>query len=544
MRIDSLQWVATISKVLAVLNVVLFHCHFDRGGVTQVVLNQINSLLPDARVDRIILVSGPRISGLPKNLHEKVSQFTLEGLDYDSGIVDKSDTAEQVLSLSHQLLKLFTTQGLSPDDTVLHWHNHSLGKNTALPGVIQFLAKSSWRTLLQIHDFAEDYRPRNYRAIVRAIDANDRASVDAYLYPIAEQIRYCTLTRLDAKVLVDLGVPEERVDVLPNNVDSHVLPQGFEGCEQEDRLKIVRKVFRLPEQSRWCVYPVRGIRRKNLGEFLLLSELNCKDRFSAVTLRPTTSSEAASYDRWRSLAKEIAPRAIFDAGHRENLSFEDNLLASDYVISTSAAEGFGMAFLEPWLMGKGVVARRLENVIPDLEMSGVNFPNLYRKILIPGNRDWIMSCRLEWERAFEDAWDGLPKSMKPAGMEKQGSTNALFESDSGIDFALLSTARQIEVLHRFRSDSGFQADVRSASSRLIESLSQPEDTSTIIGNSERIRKTYDGGSMRQRLLRCYIGLLHSGVESEISTTRRAGEALGKVLQRQPFYPCRIEEGFN
>ena len=43
--------------------------------------------------------------------------------------------------------------------------------------------------------------------------------------------------------------------------------------------------------------------------------------------------EAKSYAQRKTVAEKVAPRAIFDAGHREGISFRDNLIASDMVLS-------------------------------------------------------------------------------------------------------------------------------------------------------------------------------------------------------------------
>jgi hypothetical protein len=109
--------------------------------------------------------------------------------------------------------------------------------------------------------------------------------------------------------------------------------------------------------------------------------------------------ETRSYERWRELAHSVAPQAVFDVGHREDISFSQNLAASDYVLSTSVAEGFGMVFLEPWLSGRSVIARSLPTVAEDFLAAGIDFPLLYDSILIPGNREWIHSCIHESQNA-------------------------------------------------------------------------------------------------------------------------------------------------
>ena len=139
----------------------------------------------------------------------------------------------------------------------------------------------------------------------------------------------------------------------------------------------VRLAAQLDANTQWILYPVRGIRRKNIGEFCLLSMLMPEHAVLGVTLPPTTAIEAESYLRWKAFAQTYAPRAVFDAGTWPAVPFLENLAASRRVVSTSVAEGFGMAFLEPWLAGRGVVARRLPGVVDDFEENGLQLDRFY-----------------------------------------------------------------------------------------------------------------------------------------------------------------------
>src|SRR5690606_30547260 len=98
----------------------------------------------------------------------------------------------------------------------------------------------------------------------------------------------------------------------------HVLPNPaaeFAQLPSPDEAR--ERVFRalgLPPAARLVVYPVRGIRRKNLGEMLLLSALAPEGTYFAVTLRPKNPVEAASFDRWRLLAESLGLPCRFDIG--------------------------------------------------------------------------------------------------------------------------------------------------------------------------------------------------------------------------------------
>ena len=232
-------------------------------------------------------------------------------------------------------------QGFGARDTLLHVHNHSLGKNVSWPGALAELARRGWRTLLQVHDFAEDNRPANYQRLSTAWISPTPEQIGGLLYPQAPHIHYATLTRRDADVLREAGVAAERLDSLPNPAaEFGPLPAAAEARER------VFAKLGLPADARLLVYPVRGIRRKNLGEMLLLAALAPADAYLAVTLAPKNPAEYVSFDCWNELARRLHLRCRFDTGGEYGAGYHDMLAAADAILTTSVAEGFGMVFLE------------------------------------------------------------------------------------------------------------------------------------------------------------------------------------------------------
>ena len=524
------------------MNIVLLHCHYDRGGVTTVVLNQVNSLLRDPKIERIYLVSSGRSSGLPPELMDRVHVLSLESMEYDQEFYDWDATKKRIQDISDDLLGLMRSHRLSADNTLLHWHNHSLGKNTAIPGVVARVAIAGWRSLLQIHDFAEDFRPANYAGIVRAIGAEEPSKVEQYLYPSAPQIHYATLTRSDGNILREWGLPKERVSVLPNCVEVGSVDPCFNEYEKAEALGRVRGAFGLPSDSRWSIYPVRGIRRKNVGEFLLLSQLSDEDQYNAITLRPSSPVEEKSYLRWKSIAESVAPRAVFDAGERSSISFRDNVVASDNVISTSVAEGFGMAYLEPWLFGRGVVARRLNAVLADFEDSGMDFSRCYNSLPVIGDPEWVEDCLKAHQLSFQKAWNRIPDAMRPVATqfgflgERSGSVR------DRIDFALLTPKIQTNFLERCYRDAGFLNAIRNDLPDLMRSLRGSEEHSAIARNVKCISEQFGFDSNKRRLFECYEHLSSTAVEGEVESVDSKHRMIDLVLGRQSFFPCRTEEG--
>ena len=511
------------------MRVVILHCHYERGGVTQVVENHVRALR-SAGVGDVVLVSGPRQSGLSEATCEFVKRWVVEDFDYDRDTAETDTIESRAEKISDDLTEKLGRAGATPGDTVLHWHNHGLGKNTAAPAVIRGLAEAGWKLLLQVHDFAEDNRPENLRRLIRATGASDKRQLGSYLYPVANQIHYANLTIADADVLKRIGIPESQTHVIPNSV---VLAGVDDRPNQEEALGRVREAMELPADARWCLYPVRGIRRKNVGEFVLLCRWMGESRYGGLTLCPDTPVEKRSYLRWKELAARLAPRAVFDAAHHPGVSFADNLAASDFVISTSVAEGFGMAYLEPWLAGRRVVARRLPTVMDDFVASGIRLPDLYDGVPIPGDRTWLTRCREESSRAETESWTTVAEAFRP-------SLSRPSDSHDSIDFARLTPARQVEVLRRMDADEGFESDVQQRSEQLIKSLHCPSDPSLVSHNAEVIRSVYSPLQQAEQLTSIYGSLVRSDSDATVAAAENADAAIDLVTAMRPFCPCRTE----
>ena len=513
------------------MNVVILNYHFQRGGVTQVVENHVCWLKQSPDINRILLVSGNRVDGLSEPTRQAAEIIRVDELEYDSsGEADHAEAKARLLV--DQLQVQLDHQGIDRGETVLHWHNHSLGKNTAAPAAVRLLAELGWCSLLQIHDFAEDGRPENYRRLVQASSATSKRQVDHYLYPVADNIRYVTLTRFDSRSLGQIGIPTEKRRVLPNSVTSPTEVQP----DREVSIEKIRRAMQLPPEAHWCIYPVRGIRRKNVGEFLLLSRLTPPDTYSGLTLCPTTPIERDSYRRWQRIAKQVAPRAVFDAAHHPDISFAENLAASRYAISSSVAEGFGMAFLEPWLAGCEVIARHLPSVFDDFEEMGIRFPAKYSSIPVPSTTDWIRSCLAEIEDDRQRAWSALPKRFRPEYQDEN-----LESSSSTIDFGRLTPQRQLEVLRRAATDAAFEADLKHASAELVAALQAERDEDQIEQNRLLIRDHYSLQSTGDKLMGLYREIMATTDSTPGELTSSGTPAIDVINQSRPHFACRTED---
>jgi len=276
------------------------------------------------------------------------------------------------LALYTQLRDVLEHLKFSPEQTVVHWHNHSLGKNRSVPGAVMRLAADGYPMLLQIHDYAEDYRAANYQVI------DDPAE----LYPQAPHIHYAALNGRDRRILGEAGVAAQRLHFLPNPVP-HL---GQLPSRNDTRQKLAER-FGVGRHERLALYPVRCIRRKNIGEALLYAAMAPAGTVLGLTLAPLNPIEKTFYDKWTQHARRLRLPCRFELGGPDGLSFTENLAASDLILTTSVAEGFGMVFLESWLAGRPLVGRDLPEITGDFRRAGVQLDRLRPRIEVPV--DWL-----------------------------------------------------------------------------------------------------------------------------------------------------------
>ena len=136
------------------------------------------------------------------------------GLPFD-GVRELLVTAED---LADQIGRILDARGFTPGETLLHIHNHALGKNVALPGAVRVLASRGYAMVLQPHDFAEDFRPANFRALGERLGSRDPDGWHRWLYPQAPHIHYAVLNDRDHTILGTGGVEAHRLHLLPNPV--------------------------------------------------------------------------------------------------------------------------------------------------------------------------------------------------------------------------------------------------------------------------------------------------------------------------------------
>lgn len=459
------------------MRIAIAHYHLQLGGVTRVILHAF-AALRDRGVDLVVLSGEPPGIQLPVGLRVQV----LPGLAYE-----EHRAAQAPDELAAAMARAARDALGGPPD-LWHVHNHSLGKNTALPGALLRLVREGHRLLLQPHDFAEDGRPALYARLREQLADGDTDRLSALLYPLAPQIHYATLNRRDRDFLAAAGVPAGQLHALPNAVSVGAAPDS--GSATSTDAPQVRD-----DHRRLWLYPTRAIRRKNLGELLLWAAVTDGQDHFAATQAPQNPQERPFYERWVALATELDLPMAFAVGEGD-VDFRALVAGSHALVTTSIAEGFGLAFLEPWLLGRPLAGRDLPEITADFIDAGISLPGLYDRLDVP--LDWVDAARLRTAFASAAAQRAAAYGRPAADGAERAWQSAI--RDRHIDFGRLDEPAQEAVIRRLRAAPA----ARSALQPRV--LAAPLAPSLIAANRKVIDDAYSVSGYGDRLMAIYGAL--------------------------------------
>jgi hypothetical protein len=258
------------------------------------------------------------------------------------------------------------------------------------------------------------------------------------------------------------------------------------------------------------LYPVRAIRRKNIGEAILWSLFFKNEESLSITLPPNSAADIRSYEVWKAFVKDLDLKVAFDQGL--NVDFETNITAADSVMTTSITEGFGFSYLEPWLYGKLLWGRKLPDICHDFETKGVHLHHLYTRLRVPA--DWI-----DW-RQFHAKWIRCVRRV--CGQFNHHiddrHIHAAFDActrDGNIDFGLLDEeSQQKAIVHLNGSRKKTEILIQ-----LNPFLADPTDVAAkadlIRDDRKAISRNFDPNGYGQMLQAVYTKVAHSPVRQSI-----------------------------
>ena len=459
------------------MKIAFLHYHLKPGGVTQVIDQQVQALSKHAEM---LLLTGAAPES-PVSVEYRV----IPGIGYDTPEKRTGDHAPSPRQIADQIIREIHNKWSDGCD-ILHVHNPLLAKNQQFLKILSWLQLDGLRLLLQIHDFAEDGRPGSYYS--------------GQAYP--ENCHYCVINGRDRDILLRSGLIREGLHFLPNMVDPFK-PASENTIDQK-----------------FVLYPVRAIRRKNIGEAILLSCFFESGTKLAITLPPTSQPDWPPYNTWKGFVKTNDLPVIFEASRKYD--FKALVQSAESMITTSITEGFGFAFVEPWTAGQFLAGRRLPKICRDFEKNGLCLDHLYDRLSVP--------LAAFAENRFFNKWTRcIQTNSRRFGVQLNHQTILkAYEDltrDRTIDFGLLDEASQREVLSRTLSDTGIYQKIYRDNPAL-------DYLTDVYGRDERISKNrtavmanYSLPAYQKHLSAVYNNVQQTDVVQRIDKTRLAMEFL-------------------
>ncbi len=448
------------------MRVALIHFHLNTGGVTTVLRQQAEILM--ARGHDVLILCGEKpMARWP------VPVSIVPGLAYDAAL---PRAAPGVSETTDAILASFRRRWPGGPPDVIHVHNPTLAKNRRLQAVLKQLQQSGLALLCQIHDFAEDGRPNVY-----------------FQEPYLEDCHYAVVNGRDRRILLACGLMANGVHHLPNAVR----PWSLQGQQPDSATGHV-------------LYPVRAIRRKNIGESILLQHCAFPGSPLIITLPPTSPSDATSYRMWRRYAADKNLPVVFEAGIRGD--FRQLMNEARYVITTSINEGFGFSFLEAWTAGKALWGRLLPDICQDFIGFGIRLEHLYSLLGIPVAWIAMDEFRRQWQAARQYAAAHFGMKMD----ERQIRSDWLRITKNGvIDFGLLSEPFQRQVLDHLLSTADSCRRLLEINPALQDFGSRQRIRDAVDHNRQAISAHFSLKDYEKRLMKLYETVCHRPVRQHI-----------------------------
>ena len=447
------------------MKIAYLHYHLKPGGVTTVLRHQVQSLPPGAAP----LV----LSGETPPTRFPATVAAIPGIGYDGGTQSAQPAHDIADAIDRAITRHFGGTGRCD---LIHIHNPTLAKNRQLLEIIRCLQGTGYRLLLQIHDFAEDGRPAAYYREA----------------PYPADCHYCVINQRDYRILKTSGLNPQGLHYLPNGI-APIDPPADDHARGD-----------------FILMPVRAIRRKNIGEALLLSLFLPRGCELHITLPPNSPADFPSYRHWQRLAKTAQLPLRFEMGLKND--FKALVGQSRHMVSTSISEGFGFAYLEPWAAGKSLEGRLITDICRDFSEVGVRLEHLYPQLKIPV--DWIGRDRLK--QRFQACYNRNRQIYGFASRMPSARTfTAPLDRTDTVDFGMLDEPLQTRVIKAVRAAPEKQERLKAANPALLRLGHTPRSGRRIDHNRRTIETTYSLTAYGQRLQDVYRKVVNHSVQHQI-----------------------------
>ncbi len=435
------------------MKIAFLHYHLKTGGVTTVIKQQLAAI--GKKWQTVVFTGLPPAQPFPADF------VYIPELGYSSQHqtdFNPDDVAKTIFDAINQKFK--------GQCDVLHVHNPVLAKNRRFLEILNSLQKRGLTLFLQIHDFAEDGRPRDY-------------FTDEY----PSNCHYGVVNQRDYDILLAAGLSENGLHLLANSIN----PGQFGHLSPKHK-------FERP----FVLYPVRAIRRKNIGEVILLSLFIGSHRSLAITLPPNSPEDKKSYEGWKTFVENCNLNVEFEKGLDQD--FNTLVLSADSLVTTSITEGFGFSFIEPWLFNKLLWGRSLPDICRDFTHRGLRLDHLYNALRIP--MDWIDRRRFtqRWVDCAQHAYHLFSLSIDEVSTYQ--AFDRITENDV-IDFGILDEVAQKEIIIRLISSKLAVEKLVRLNPFLSMSGNVSCNDDLVQDNRRVIEENYNPAAYRQKLFSIY-----------------------------------------
>ncbi len=444
------------------MKIAFIHYHLKTGGVTTVLKQQIKAIQNSC--DIFVLTGSDQKPSFP------VDAVFIPGLGYDSFSQKKPPPHE----VAESIIRTISLKFGSKCD-VLHVHNPTLAKNTDFLNILKELQIRNLNLFLQIHDFAEDGRSKVYFS-------------DQYL----SDCHYGVINSRDYDILLKAGLKKEGLHKIFNMVESFTL---------KDTIDYTDNIV---------LYPIRAIRRKNIGEAILLSLFFKNREKLSITLPPNSLADFHSYTGWINFVKNKNLNVEFESGLKND--FSKLVLSSRFLITTSISEGFGFSFIEPWCAKKVIWGRKLPDICRDFENNGISLGHLYSELFIPV--EWIGKDN------YYQKWKGcILRNCKLLNYNiDESSIDKIFYQvikNDKIDFGLLDESFQKNIISHIMSSKNKIKELIRLNPYLASVGIVPDKQKLIKINMKAVFSNYSEDIYKEKLIEIYKKVSNNSVSHSI-----------------------------
>ena len=444
------------------MKIAFLHYHLKTGGVTTCLKHQVEALKDDC--DLCVITGERPKAGFP------TKTIQIPELAYSTVYPHPFDPDAIAVAVIQTIESYFN----GPCD-VVHVHNPLLAKNKNYLKILKALQKRGISLFLQIHDFAEDGRPGSYFAEDYPADCH-----------------YGVVNSRDYRILLESGLKKQGLHQIFNTVSLTDIPPLS------------------PAGAPSVVYPIRAIRRKNIGEAILLSLFFGDNETLVITLPPNSAADIDSYEDWKTFAARHQLRVEFDRGLQH--PYESIVAPARYLLTTSITEGFGFSFLEPWLFGKWVWGRKLADICTDFEANGVYLDHMYSALNVPVDWFELEDFYQKWKRSINDAARRFDMVIDNKRIQ---NAFASLTADGAIDFGLLDEKCQKQVLASLLTHRAHVAQLLSLNPFLAAIGETDDQLDLIETNRKAVTRNYSMAKYRQKLLAIYRQVDKTPVQQHI-----------------------------